>query len=191
MKDEAYSRAVRFLPRMCQYMHRSPHICRPSSQAAASPDRAAARRVSSAAWRFPSSAMPRSTEPTWSVPAMPLADLSARAPRIGARASARSHGLARGVESFACVLADRLQHPEPVAWRPPGRAPCRRATPARRGRSRRSRRRPPRRRRVCTRPRRRPCAGTGAARIPRGASGSSRSWRAASAAARACRGSRM
>ena len=32
-KAAAYSRAVRFFPRMCQYSHRSPHSCRPSSEA--------------------------------------------------------------------------------------------------------------------------------------------------------------
>ena len=97
--------------------------------------------------------------------------------------------LARGLEPLARVLADRLQHPEPVAlaihlherlvderlelveaW------------------SRRALRRRPRHLRGCTRRRIRPCAGRDAAPTPSAASGSSRSWRAASAAARECRG---
>ena len=165
--DAAYSRAVRFLPRMCQYIHRSPHICRPASQAAASPSRAAARSVSSAAWRLPSSAMPRSSGSDLIGALDAVADLRARAPRTGGRASARPRASrprprgarARTRRSSAASGAGR-------PGRPPARAPCRRATPARRGRSRRDLRRRPRRPRTCTLRRRRPCAGTGAAPTP-------------------------
>ena len=96
---------------------RSPLSCMPVSQAAASPLRAAARSVSSAAWRLRSSAMPRSTDADLvgaldSVPDL-AADLRVSAgvsecdSRVSPAASSRS----------SCVLGDRLQHPEPVALR--------------------------------------------------------------------------
>ena len=137
---------------------------------------------------LPSSAIPRSIEAICVVALDAVADL--RASSAYRRACRRGDlvPLAGGVESFARELADRLQHPEPVAL-PSG------CTSALSTSDSSSSRRP---------------AGIGAdgldvrdraaagehrqapeqplLRLGRGASGSSRSSRAASAAARGCRG---
>ncbi len=77
---------------------------------------AAARSVSSAAWRLPSSAMPRSTDADLVGALDAVADL-ARDRRIPLGVPQRDlAGVSPAVlEPLAGVLADRLQHPEPVA----------------------------------------------------------------------------
>ena len=151
---------------MCQYIHRSPHSCRP-------PRRQPRHRPApppGACRARPGGCPPRRCRVRGirligaldavadlagelGVPAgVPQRDLVAPRPRPRA---ARGRTRRSSAASGACRPG-----------RPPARAPCRRATPARRGRSRRGRRRRPRRPRACTLRRRRPCAGTGAAPTP-------------------------
>ena len=184
----AYSRAVRFLPRMCQYSHRSPHSCRPSlaSRRVGVPCRSQQRVERGLEVALLGDSAFERSDLIGALDA--VADRRVRAPRTGGRAAARprvSHLQPRAAR--ARTRRSSAASGACPADPPPGRELCRRATRARRGRSRRGRCRRSRRPRMCTLRRRRPCAGTGAAPTHRGASGSSRSWRAASAAARECR----
>ena len=88
--EAAYSRAVMFLPRMCQYIIQVAAQLQPSL---ASPTRhrlAAASSVSSAAWMFASSAMPRSSDASCVVPSMPSRISRATSAYRSRVASARS-----------------------------------------------------------------------------------------------------
>ena len=132
--DLASSRAVRFLPRMCQYIQRSPHIWRPRSQASPSPARAAASSVSRAAWRLASSAMPRSIDATWRRALDAVSDLAGDL-RVVTRVPWRR---SRPPPRRRRVALRRTRGSSPASGsrppdRRPGRAPCPRATRARRG----------------------------------------------------------